>query len=1272
MQAESRNFKFGKTLLPSLVLWAALTGSVESQEAQWIWHPSWSKNNIPATSAYFRKTFNSNAVDKAEIFIAADDKYDLFLNNKKIGSGSGTDNLDRYDVTKFVRKGKNVLAVRVDNVNGNTAALAARVQIKENGSDWQSHSTDSSWKTSTSPLPIWKFQFFNDSKWKNAKSFGKLGSTPPWDKPAEVVRQRKRKPDPRNNPQETGDREPDAEFFVEDVLKDDEVGSIIAFEFNEFGKIIASQETGGLVLLDPAAKSKSGRVKPLTSELKAVQGILPLNGDIYVTGIYNNRLGLYRLKDTQGDQQIDEIVELVPFKGYPGEHGAHGVVLGNDGQIYVTLGNHVSYDGKPSENSPFSNYYEGTIVKRYEDPAGHAKGIRAPGGTVLRTDLEGKHVEVVAGGLRNAYDLAFNRNGELFTYDSDMETDIGMTWYRPTNLYHVLGGVDYGWRSGWAKWPAYYVDTLPPVTDTGRGSPTGMVFYDHVMFPVRYQGTLFIADWSGGKIYNVTLTRDGASYKARKELFVEGSPLNVTDLAVGPDGALYFATGGRMTNGGIYRVRWKGQVPESYRKLNDNVSKIIRQPQPQSAFARQKLAELRTELGDQWDRIVGGVAASSKNPSSYRLHAMNLMMLFGPVPEPELLKRLSKDEDPEIRARAARIMAKENDDSTAEVLIELLDDPDALVRRIACESLTYLGETVAYEQIRPLLISDDRFEAAAARKLLEKIPTDEYRKSILTTDHQTEFARGAVSLMVAEPTRENALQVLARVSELLEDFISDRNFIEILRVVEIALERAKIDPAKIPAFAETIGNEFPSGNSLMNRELAKIIANLQVESALERIEGFLKSPKYSVEEKIDVATHFQLIEKGWTTKQKIAVIDFLETQIRREMEGNFNAYLRIVVREFARNLTEEEAITVLKRGKFWPNAAMSAFYKLPKKLDPDLIVSIKRLDKSIHKETEETFTYIQKGIVAVLAQGGGQEGEEYLKEIWRRDADRRKHVAIAFAMNPNPGNWPYLVASINEVDDEAAEIMRALLKVPQTPDGAKYYRMLIVKAQKMDDIGKLAAMDLLEFWTGEPSTDKLDPESGIKGWKNWFTTTYPDQPAPELPTESLSRKWTVDLLAEVLQDENASKGNRDRGKLVFKKAQCSNCHRFANFGDSIGPDLTTVARRFTTKEILTSIIHPSDVISDQYRSELIATFDGRQLTGIVAPGPNDAIIILQSDGKKIQISSDNVEARKKSKLSVMPDNLLEKLSKQEIVDLFTFLGLQDENRIAGKQRFRTR
>src|SRR5690606_25110126 len=153
---------------------------------------------------------------------------------------------------------------------------------------------------------------------------------------------------------------------------------------------------------------------------------------------------------------------------------------------YVMIGNFARVGVEPRAESPFRTEYEGDLVQpRYEDPRGHAVGVPAPGGTVIRTDTRGSFVEVVAGGFRNPYDFAFNSDGEMFTFDADMEWDLGTSWYRPTRVLHVTPGGEFGWRSGWAKWPEYYIDSLPAMIELGGGSPTGVEYYDHFMFPER-------------------------------------------------------------------------------------------------------------------------------------------------------------------------------------------------------------------------------------------------------------------------------------------------------------------------------------------------------------------------------------------------------------------------------------------------------------------------------------------------------------------------------------------------------------------------------------------------------------------------------------------------------------------------------------------------------------------------------------------------------------------------------------------------------------------
>jgi len=132
-------------------------------------------------------------------------------------------------------------------------------------------------------------------------------------------------------------------------------------------------------------------------------------------------------------------------------------------------------------------------------------------------------------------------------------------------------------------------------------------------------------------------------------------------------------------------------------------------------------------------------------------------------------------------------------------------------------------------------------------------------------------------------------------------------------------------------------------------------------------------------------------------------------------------------------------------------------------------------------------------------------------------------------------------------------------------------------------------------------------------------------------------------------------GVATRGAEVFTKAQCAKCHRFDGQGESLGPDLSTVVSRFTRKELVEAIVHPSQNISSQYVSKTIRTTDGRQLTGLVVPGAGGETIVILPTAERITLSPRQIEATRPSKLSSMPDSLLDPLSLEEVADLFAYL-----------------
>ncbi|MEM8735357.1 MAG: HEAT repeat domain-containing protein, partial [Planctomycetota bacterium] len=781
--------------------------SVAAQEAQWIWSPEHPRGQASEGDCFFRKSILLGSVEQATITLTADDEYELFVNGQKVGEGNSITQLEQYEVARFLGRGKNVIAIRVRNRAPGPAALAARVFIKPTGKDWLSYSTDASWRSSIDQSPSWQLAGFNDATWKQAQSFGLLGQTAPWDRSQEATPQRL---------SENQRFRVASNFTVDEILGDDETGSLVNLTFNEFGHIIAAREGGPLLLIYDSDKDGTvDKVREYCDLVDGIQGIMALNGDVYVTGDGPEGNGVYRLIDKDRNGELEEAQKLIGFRGQSGEHGAHGLTLGPDGMIYCVLGNHVQYDGELAETSPYRNYYEGELLTpKYEDPGGHARGIKAPGGTIIRFEVSGDNVELVAGGIRNAFDLTFHPNGSLFIHDSDMESDEGAVWYRPTALYEVVEGGEYGWRSGWSKWPNYYLDRVPPLLETGRGSPTGACAYDHFMFPIRYQKSLFLADWTKGQIICIRFDDQG---QPQSEVFIEGQPLNVTDIAVGPDGWLYFCTGGRGTKGGIYQIRYNGQVPDSVKNLGSGIAKAVRQPQLNAAWARQSIATLKREMGTSWGDTVAGVAFSDDNSSRFRLRALDLMQLFGPTPTPELLVALCDTPNEAVRARAAKLLGQQTKSVSAGAKLQtLLSDPAPEVQRAAFEALLRSQSTPSATNLISGLASMDRTISTTARRLLERIPATRWRDELLSHEDQRVQLQAAVALMTAEPTKAHGQAVTDMVNEMLQGFISDRNFVDLLRTTQLALIRAKLDRSDVPELADNLFAEYPVGENLLN------------------------------------------------------------------------------------------------------------------------------------------------------------------------------------------------------------------------------------------------------------------------------------------------------------------------------------------------------------------------------------------------------------------------------------------------------------------------
>lgn len=370
-----------------------------------------------------------------------------------------------------------------------------------------------------------------------------------------------------------------------------EQGSWVSLCADDKGRIYACDQYGDLYRFPapaPGQPLKAADIRKMPVNVRAINGMTWAFGALYAgVNDYERKLpsGLYRISDTDGDDLLDKAELLREFQA-GSDHGVHKVLVTPDRNgFYLICGNNAVKTETVATSPVAPLWGDDHLLPRMPDGRGHNRHVLAPGGIVYRISKDGKTFETFASGFRNIYGGALNRDGELFTYDADMEYDFNTPWYRPTRVNHVVSGGEYGWRNGAGKYPEFYPDNLPATLNIGPGSPTGVAFGYGAKFPAKYQEALFILDWSWGKIYAVSLKAQGASYTATKEDFLQGAPLPVTDLLIHPgDGAMYFAIGGRKVQSGLYRVTYQGK---------ESTDLVIRQPEAPApeVLARKQLEQ---------------------------------------------------------------------------------------------------------------------------------------------------------------------------------------------------------------------------------------------------------------------------------------------------------------------------------------------------------------------------------------------------------------------------------------------------------------------------------------------------------------------------------------------------------------------------------------------------------------------------------------------------------------------------------------------------------
>ncbi len=562
-------------------------------------------------------------------------------------------------------------------------------------------------------------------------------------------------------------------FAIERMNPPDKGDSYVVITFDSLGRLVVSKEQDfPRILLDNDKDGIYESEKVISDKIRNCQGLWFEGRTLYAACAMvptpeqiaaapppapgggrggpniNNRAGIFRLEDTNGDDVADTF-EILAMAGSIQEHGPHAIRRRPDGGFSVIVGNNETIGDLALDlTSPVLKDKDAQFLPYFANFGQSAR--EGAHSAIFDWNPATKKFRVFSGGNRNAYDYAYNLAGEAFLFDSDMEWDIGLPWYREVRTAHQILNGNYGYRNGSGKYPQYYIDSLPPTRDLGRGSPVGVEVYSSYAYPREFFDNLFEADWSRGRLLYTALTPAGATYTTRTDRaeFVHGEPFNITDVEVGPDGLMYFTTGGRSTTGGLWRLRYTGTVPAAPDMTG--ILAVVRQPQPLSSWGWAAIEKVKATMGANFGGELEKIARSASAPGMDRARAIYEMQRHGVAPSAALLSALVKDGNADVRA-AVTFVAGVQGEAAKAVAAAALKDREAAVRRRAGEAIVRMGQSPDKPSLLPvadvygLLNDTDRFVRWAGRIAIEHTPRADWKDRVLAETNPL----GAIEGMLA-------------------------------------------------------------------------------------------------------------------------------------------------------------------------------------------------------------------------------------------------------------------------------------------------------------------------------------------------------------------------------------------------------------------------------------------------------------------------------------------------------------------------------------------
>jgi len=985
-----------------------------------------------------------------------------------------------------------------------------------------------------------------------------------------------------------------------------------------------------------------------------------------------------RLRDTDGNGVADTRPEIWA-RLRNGEHGANGVVRGPDGWYYVMCGND-----------------SGASATHATLPSSPVKVPHC--GVVVRFSPDGKQSEIVAHGFRNPYDTDFTAAGNQFTVDSDGERDHYLPWYAPTRLFDIAQGMEHGWllqgyQRSWNR-PASFFDAVERTAEIGRGSPTGLTVYRHRQFPKQYRDRVFTACWTLGRVYAIPLERSDASYTGKVDVFLQTTGdvgFAPVDLAVGPQGDLFVAVGGRGTRGSVFRIRYPGGVAAAKIQPLDDLSRVLDADQPLASWSRARWFPLAKSLGSEaFQKVIADASQSWQR----QVRAVEVLTeIFGGISN-ELAKQAIALKKPELSARIAwaisrgRALTGGPDAEEQAVLVDLTLDNDPRVQRAAWDALAALPAfeptreshapnwaTAAGSAIRRVRAA----AIAAARGPLREswshalIPSE----SDAASGHRRALARLWIS---GPPDPTDSARMREVIQTCLSAIASDSPDIpiEAVRLLQIALGDLHVQPSQAEVFSGYSGNatdqidvsvreglieklapSFPTGAAELDRELARLLAMLSAnhkslpESVVSRL-----TPASPVTDDI----HYLIVlsrlggERSSAVSQATAhaLCGLHYKLIAGKMypDNNWPARMREVFEQLCQR-DPGLALAVADDKSFGLGEHCLFATEMKGESQQRAARALLKKAESAQSDDENRWT---SDLIRVLAELPEDQILPKLRAHWD-EPNLHDAIVTVLARKPRAEDRARFVDALASLQAEVASRAAVALSSLEAAAEPAEIAAAVAALKRWCAVGnqrdaRAALAGLLAHWSGnkveiEETTD-AELLAAYRPWFAWFDTAHPTEAA------RLKGQGSADLKSWIarLKKIDWAAADAGRGRKVFETVTCNRCH----IGNRrLGPELTGAAGRFARDDLFVAIVDPSREVAPTYQTTAVTTRSGHVYNGVLVYDSADGLLLQTGPDTTVRVVGDDIDTQQPSRQSLMPSGLLDRASDQDLADLYAYL-----------------